>query len=242
MEPYWHPVRKNQVIGRARRICSHANLPPDQQFIKVFLYLMKFNQDQFRDDDVNAIEIKKHDKSKFIKDINSGDFVVHTTDQYLNELSNRKEMITNKLLDFVKRSAIDCSIHSENPSKDCYSIKSEDKAFDTNITYTADYKLQEDDETAKKNKKDVKVVYKKMILNKNEYIYNKNLISKDNKNIQYLYDYDLYKNKDKTLTKMGHFKLIENDNYEFELYSKDGSKKTTKGKFRLLETGIVVLL
>ena len=26
-EPYWHPVRTEQVIGRARRICSHHNLP-----------------------------------------------------------------------------------------------------------------------------------------------------------------------------------------------------------------------
>ena len=27
MEPYWHPVRLEQVIGRARRICSHKSLP-----------------------------------------------------------------------------------------------------------------------------------------------------------------------------------------------------------------------
>ena len=25
MEPYWHPTRKEQVIGRARRICSHID-------------------------------------------------------------------------------------------------------------------------------------------------------------------------------------------------------------------------
>ena len=23
-EPYWHPVRREQVIGRAKRICSHT--------------------------------------------------------------------------------------------------------------------------------------------------------------------------------------------------------------------------
>ena len=27
MEPYWHPVRMEQVIGRARRICRHKDLP-----------------------------------------------------------------------------------------------------------------------------------------------------------------------------------------------------------------------
>ena len=30
MEPYWHPVRANQVIGRARRICSHSELPKEE--------------------------------------------------------------------------------------------------------------------------------------------------------------------------------------------------------------------
>ena len=38
-EPYWHPVRLEQVIGRARRICSHKDLPEDLQTVKVFLYL-----------------------------------------------------------------------------------------------------------------------------------------------------------------------------------------------------------
>ena len=84
MEPYWHPVRKNQVIGRARRICSHSNLPPDLQFVKVFLYLMKFSEAQEKSDD--AIEIGKHDRSKYEKNIITGEYLMHTTDQYLNEL------------------------------------------------------------------------------------------------------------------------------------------------------------
>ena len=39
-EPYWHPVRIHQVIGRARRICSHSDLPKELQTVNVFLYLM----------------------------------------------------------------------------------------------------------------------------------------------------------------------------------------------------------
>ena len=31
MEPYWHPVREEQVIGRARRICSHIELPEEHR-------------------------------------------------------------------------------------------------------------------------------------------------------------------------------------------------------------------
>ena len=39
-EPYWHPVRIKQVIGRALRICSHKDLPPELQTVNVFMYLM----------------------------------------------------------------------------------------------------------------------------------------------------------------------------------------------------------
>ena len=39
MEPYWHAVRVDQVIGRARRINSHAQLPESERNIKVFSYL-----------------------------------------------------------------------------------------------------------------------------------------------------------------------------------------------------------
>ena len=47
VEPYWHPVRMEQVIGRARRICSHENLLEEEREVKVFLYLMKFTNVMF---------------------------------------------------------------------------------------------------------------------------------------------------------------------------------------------------
>ena len=42
IEPYWHPVRLEQVIGRARRICSHDQLPEKLRTVDVYLYLMTF--------------------------------------------------------------------------------------------------------------------------------------------------------------------------------------------------------
>ena len=39
-EPYWHPVRVEQVIGRAVRICSHKDLPTHLRNVKVLMYLM----------------------------------------------------------------------------------------------------------------------------------------------------------------------------------------------------------
>ena len=44
MDPYWHPVRTEQVIGRARRICSHHLLPEALRTVKVYLYIMTFSQ------------------------------------------------------------------------------------------------------------------------------------------------------------------------------------------------------
>ena len=42
MEPYWHPVRLEQVIGRARRICSHKDLPKALQTVEVFCVFNDF--------------------------------------------------------------------------------------------------------------------------------------------------------------------------------------------------------
>ena len=42
VEPYWHPVRTEQVIGRARRICSHQALDDEFKTVEVFMYLMTF--------------------------------------------------------------------------------------------------------------------------------------------------------------------------------------------------------
>ena len=42
LEPYWHPVRLAQVIGRARRIRSHDELPPEYRNIETFLFRRQF--------------------------------------------------------------------------------------------------------------------------------------------------------------------------------------------------------
>ena len=68
MEPYWHPVRVEQVIGRARRICSHQGLPKALQTIEVFLYLMTFTPEQIASD--ASIELKRQDRSKRLYMVN----------------------------------------------------------------------------------------------------------------------------------------------------------------------------
>jgi len=42
LEPYWNYVRINQVFGRAIRLKSHVELPPDERTVEEYLYLSVF--------------------------------------------------------------------------------------------------------------------------------------------------------------------------------------------------------
>jgi hypothetical protein len=115
VEPYWNMVRLEQVIGRARRICSHADLPPELRTIQVFLYISTFSEKQ-RTDDKN-IELRLRDVSRI-----DGKTTI-TTDESLYEISMIKNKIIQELLTSVKETAIDCSIYAnshKNENLVCY--------------------------------------------------------------------------------------------------------------------------
>ncbi len=119
-EPYWHPVRVEQVIGRARRICSHEDLPDDMQDVKVFLYLMQFTDKQI---ELGSKSLRL-DRSKY----NKNNTRPLTTDEALLEIMNRKENINRQLLTAIKETAMDCYIHSNednNENLECYSFGNE---------------------------------------------------------------------------------------------------------------------
>ena len=118
MEPYWHPVRTEQVIGRARRICSHENLEEPLRNIKVFLYLMKLSEGQAKSasNQLQRFDVSKTDKSSKIP---------LTTDENLYDLARRKQNIHKQLLKCVKETAIDCAIQFKSTSSEtlkCYSF------------------------------------------------------------------------------------------------------------------------
>ena len=94
-EPYWNAVRVEQVVGRARRICSHEDLPEDEKTVQVFEYLTVFSPSQ------------KETLNKELKSTDSG----KTTDQSLFDISKKKEQINRELLDAVKNTSVDCKIH-----------------------------------------------------------------------------------------------------------------------------------
>jgi hypothetical protein len=104
MEPYWNAVRIEQVVGRARRICSHEELPEDEKNVKVYQYLSVFSEEQQGSKDAKFLSVKKADKGK-------------TTDQSLFDISKKKEEISRELLEAVKKTSIDCKIHAKTPAQ-----------------------------------------------------------------------------------------------------------------------------
>ena len=66
MEPYWHPVRISQVIGRARRINSHIDLPKELQTVKVFMYLLSYDKSKQMMEKIenSYTHLRLHDKDE----------------------------------------------------------------------------------------------------------------------------------------------------------------------------------
>jgi len=110
MEPYWHPVRLEQVVGRARRICSHQGLEEKYRTVEVFVYLMVFTEEQLDSD--SAIELKLKDTSKIPP------YAPQSSDENLFEILTRKENLTTQLLASIKESSIDCATHIKSNSKE----------------------------------------------------------------------------------------------------------------------------
>jgi hypothetical protein len=174
MEPYWHPVRSEQVIGRARRICSHKDLPKALQTVEVFVYLMIFSESQLKSDE--AIELKRKDLSKAIPR-----FPI-TSDQYLFEISEIKANLTAQLTDAVKESAFDCYIYSNGKCVNFGDPTNEKYA------YVPDYAEQQNDTTVRANKVAIEWVGKPITINGVEYVYRRG-----SKDVLDLYDMETYK-------------------------------------------------
>lgn len=157
MEPYWHPVRVEQVIGRARRICSHNKLPPEFQTVQVFVYISVFTDKQLSSDYAN--EIKRLDKSSIAP------FKPETSDEKLLQTSNTKEAISENLLKSVKETAIDCATYSQaNEGKEGLKCLSFNSAKIDEFSYVPDYEDQAQDADIPLGQIRQKVSFKTMTL------------------------------------------------------------------------------
>ena len=158
LEPYWHPVRIEQVVGRARRICSHQDLPAELRTVNVFLYLMVYSQAQLKPltkeekaaaDQEEALLASSDPKTvvdvsnaalKYIRvsrELRESDTSTKTgqpitTDESLYEIAKTKEAINSNILRCVKETAIDCAIHAKAGSKEtlkCFTFDNPENKF-----------------------------------------------------------------------------------------------------------------
>lgn len=183
MEPYWHPVRTEQVIGRARRICSHQSLPYELRTVDVFMYLMVLTPKQYNSD--VAKELRRYDESKKLYYIGSPDDqnksdkanykrLYFTSDQTLFEISNIKEELNTQLLRAVKESSIDCATHVKSSVKEQLSCLSFGKLSDNNTeySYNPDINVDKNDNVNEQNQRYIDINdLKSFTINQIKYAY-----------------------------------------------------------------------
>ena len=186
MEPYWNPIRIQQIIGRSRRICSHYRLPKDLQNVQVYVYVMQFSPKQKTE---ASIELKLNDISKF----NSKNVI--TTDEALYEITTIKETFNEQYIKAIKESSIDCSVYIDMNSKEGLRCMSHPSANKLEYLYTPN--ISKDETDANLDKNIYKITWKGIPVEINSKMY---ILKKgDNPYKQELYDFENYKQKNLVL-------------------------------------------
>ena len=104
VEPYWNPVRTEQVKGRAVRVGSHMQLPAKDRTVEIYTYLSTIKMADLKTD-LTMLD----DKGGM------------TSDQVLFEISQKKLEVMNDFLRLIKETSFDCNINlNETRSKDNY--------------------------------------------------------------------------------------------------------------------------
>ena len=208
VEPYWHPVRTEQVIGRARRICSHQALEEEYKTVEVFMYLMTFTQIQLEGNPKGetaaeknplvSVELKLKDKSKLESEKAIAEYgsTTITTDEALFEISNIKKNITSGILRAVKESSIDCAIHAGSNAKEGIACYSFGNAPPSTFSYKPSYGAEEKEQISKINRKQVTWKGHKIKIQGIDHVIKRT--DKTNKMVGEIYDLDSYMASKKT--------------------------------------------
>jgi len=96
VEPYWNPIRTQQVKGRAVRVGSHLQLPKKDRTVEIYTYLSVITKDDLKSD-LTILD----DKGGL------------SSDQVLYEISQKKKKIMTEFLDLIKETSVDCEINSK---------------------------------------------------------------------------------------------------------------------------------
>jgi len=196
VEPYWHPVRTDQVIGRARRICSHKDLPESLRSVEVFVYLMTFTDKQiYGDKDAEkkedrqpilslALRNSKADKSKIDR------LTPLTSDESLFEISNIKKTTSNSILRAIKSSSIDCALHYNSNKKEGFACYSFGSPSVNSFSHKPNYSTEEKDNVAAQNLKGVRWKAFPLTIQGTKYAHKRT--DPTNKKIGEIYDLESY--------------------------------------------------
>ena len=132
LEPYWNQMKIKQIIGRGVRRDSHISLPSKDRDIEIYRYFSVFSQK-------NSLIAK--DKI--------------TTDEYIEDISIKKQKLIDKILLIFKESAIDCTLNSEDikGNYSCYNFGRNAKGFSYYPNIIDDFSLLNTVENKKKIEK-----------------------------------------------------------------------------------------
>lgn len=146
IEPYWHPVRTEQVIGRAMRICSHQALPADKRTVSVYMYLMTFTENQR----IEATkEMLQSDKSR------TNPAVIVSSDEALYEISTIKAKINASLLTTIKEAAIDCALYADRLDGENLQCHAFPDASPKDLSFVPSITAEDNEVVAASNKYDI---------------------------------------------------------------------------------------
>jgi hypothetical protein len=94
LEPYWNYSRDDQVISRADRLDSHADLPPERRFVHPYLYMAVKPEGFITNGDNNDEEL--------------------TTDEYLHAKSLTNLQVGESFILAARSASIDCQLWSQS--------------------------------------------------------------------------------------------------------------------------------
>lgn len=100
MEPFWNFTRIDQVVGRAVRYRSHADLPEDQRRVDTYLY-------------VSTLTAKQRREMPSILGDDNG----RTSDEMVLASAERKQRTVRAVYAVLREAAVDCKVHRIVPCR-----------------------------------------------------------------------------------------------------------------------------
>lgn len=107
-EPWWNMSKMEQIIARGIRLCSHADLPKEQQSVDVYYHCSVMNTYPNYNPALVSM-LKDHDpRLSYFRDLSRS-----TMEQKMFISSERKQNINVQFEMTLKKSAVDCYINEE---------------------------------------------------------------------------------------------------------------------------------